>query len=80
MGIPSTVAPAKKPRVELHAATGDLRMLSAILCGNDVTEVYAPKRVVEVCYNYQLVQGDSFDLRTGFDLSDPSVKKGDPTD
>ena len=26
-------------------------------------------------YRYQLVKGDSFDLRTGFDLSDPRVQE-----
>ena len=75
MGSPSMIAPAKKSRVEVDADMGDLRVLSAILCGVDVTEVYSPKRVFEVCYKYQLVTGGSFVLRTGFDLSDPESKK-----
>ena len=75
MGSPSIVAPAKTSRVEVDAGMGDLRVLSAILRGVDVTEVYPPKRVVEVCYKYQLVKGDLFDLRTGFDLSDPRVQE-----
>ena len=41
----------------------------------DITEVYSPERVVQVCHKYKLVKGDSFDLRTGFDLSDPSVQR-----
>ena len=49
MGSPSMIAPAKKPRVELDADMVDLRVLSAILRGVDVTEVYLRKRVVEVC-------------------------------
>ena len=56
MGSPSIVAPAKKSRVEVDAEMGDLRVLSAILRGVDVTEVYLPKRVVELCYKYQLVK------------------------
>ena len=48
MGSPSIDAPKKKSRVEVDAEMGDLRALSAILRGVDVTEVYSPKRVVEV--------------------------------
>ena len=33
------------------------------------------QRVVEVCHKYKLIKGDSFDLRTGFDLSDPAVPR-----
>ena len=54
---------------------GDLRVLCVFVRGRDVTEVYSPKRVIEVCYKYQLVKGDSFDLRTGFELSDPESRK-----
>ena len=39
----------------------------------DITDVYSPQRVVEVCHEYKLVKGDSFDFRTGFDPSDPEV-------
>ena len=49
--------------------------LSTLLRVVDVTEVYPPQRVVEVCHRYGLVKGDWFDLRTGFDLSDPTVQK-----
>ena len=58
----------------MDADMGDFRALSGILRRVDVTEVYPLKRVVEVCYKYQLVKGDSFDLRTGLDLSDPESK------
>ena len=53
---------------------GDLRVLFVILRGAHVTEVYSLKRVVEVYCKHQLVKGDSFNLRTGFDLSDPRVQ------
>ena len=51
----------------------DLKILSSLLRGVDITEVCSPQRVVEVCHKFNLVKGDSFDLRTGFDLSDPAV-------
>ena len=51
----------------------DRKIISSVLRGVDITEVYLPQRVVEVCHRYKLIQGDSFDLRTGFDLSDPAV-------
>ena len=60
MGGPSMIAPAKKSRVEVDADMGDLRVLSAILRGVDVTKVDSPKRVVEVCYKYQLVKRGLF--------------------
>ena len=53
----------------------DRKIISSILRGVDITEVYSPQRVVDVCHKYQLIKGDSFDLRTGFDLSDPAVQK-----
>ena len=79
MGSTST-APAKKPRVGFYADMGDLRVLSAILRGADVTEVYSPKRIVEVCYEYQLVKGDPFDVRTVRLVEPPSPRNCDPTD
>ena len=47
----------------------ELRIISAILRGVDVTEVFSPERVVEACRKHNLVKGDSLDLRTGYDLS-----------
>ena len=66
---------AKRPKVGEDADMGDLKVLSAIFRGVDITEVYSPQRVVEVCHRYGLIKGDSFDLRTGFDLSDPEVQR-----
>ena len=54
---------------------GDLRILASILRGVDITEVYSPQRVVEVCHKCGLVKGDSFDLRAGSDLSDRKAQK-----
>ena len=48
----------------------DMSVLSAVLRGVDVTEVFSPERVTRLCHKYGLVAGDSFDLRDGFDLSD----------
>ena len=53
----------------------DRKILSSIISGVDITEVYSPQRVVDVCHKYQLIKGDSFDLRKGFDLSDPAVQQ-----
>ena len=51
----------------------DRKIISSVLRGVGITEMYSPQRVVEVCHKYQLIKGDSFDLRTGFDLSNPAV-------
>ena len=51
------------------------KILSSVLRGVDITEVYSPQRVVEVCHKYQMIKGDSLDLRTGVDLSDPAVQQ-----
>ena len=53
----------------------DRKILSSVLRGVDITEDYSPQRVVEVCHKCQLIKGDSFDFRTGFDLSDPAVQQ-----
>ena len=53
----------------------DRKILSSILRAVDITEVYSSQRVVDVCHKYQLIKGDSFDLRKGFDLSDPAVQQ-----
>ena len=45
-----------------------------VLCGVDITEVYSPARVTKLCERYGLIPGDSFDLRTGYDLSDPQTQ------
>ena len=53
----------------------ELRIISSILRGVDITEVFSPARVVEACKKHGLLKGDSFDLRTGYDLSDPDIQK-----
>ena len=57
------------------------------MMGCDVMEVYSPVRVAEVCKKHGLVAGQSLDLRTGWDLTDPEhqkkaieiLKKDEPT-
>ena len=73
MGSPALDGEAKRLRGD-DDTMGELGILSAILRGVDITEVYSPQRVVDVCLKYGLVKGDSFDLRTGFDLSEKSVQ------
>ena len=82
MGIPSSRpsgCDVKRPRMDGEMSDlGSLRILSAAVRGVggvDITEVYLPQRVVEACQKYQLVKGDSFHLRTVFDLSDPEVQQ-----
>ena len=53
----------------------DAALLSAVLKGVDITEVYSQERVVKVGKKFGLIRGDSIDLRTGFDLSDPAVQR-----
>ena len=36
--------------------------------------MFSPERVTELCSEYALVAGDSFDLRDGYDLSDETTK------
>ena len=52
----------------------DMEVLSAVLRGVDITEVYSPERVNRLCHKYGLVAGDSFDIRHGYDLSDEVVQ------
>ena len=53
----------------------ELRIISSIVRGVDITEVYSPQRVVEACRKHSLVKGDSFDLRTGYDLSSEALQR-----
>ena len=48
----------------------DVAVLAAVLKGVDITEIFSPERVKKLCNQYHLLPGDSFDLRTGYDLSD----------
>ena len=51
------------------------RILSAILRGVDITEVYSPVRVAKACRELGLQAGTSFDLTTGWDFSKASHRK-----
>ena len=48
----------------------DLLILSAVLRGVDIMEIYSPPRVTEVCRKYSLEPGESLNLETRWDLSD----------
>ena len=65
----------RRAKVDEDGNIGELRILSGILRGIGMTKVCSPQRVVDVCHRYGLVKGDSFDLCTGFELSDPAVQK-----
>ena len=52
----------------------DIKILSMVLCGIDITKVFSPARVAKGCERAELIPGDSFDLRTGYDLSDPQTQ------
>ena len=56
-------------RVELN------QVLGKILRGADVTEVYSQPRIAAACAEAGLVGGSSFDLRTGWDLSNPKEQR-----
>ena len=43
-------------------------MLSACLRGVDITEMYSPERINQVCHELGLNKGTSFDLRSGWDF------------
>ena len=53
----------------------DQRIMKMVLLGCDITEVFSPKRVTRACKRYGLIPGESFDLRTGYDLSDSDVQQ-----
>ena len=45
------------------------KILSAIIRGVDITEIYSPERVVKACLKQNLVPGSSMDLTSGWDFS-----------
>ena len=51
------------------------KILSAILRGVDVTEIYSPKRVLKVCKDNALIEGKSMDLTTGYDFTKTEDKR-----
>ena len=60
--------------IEVWPDNEEQQAASMMLNGVDITEVFSPARVVKVCEKYGLIGGDSFDLRSGYDLSDPIVQ------
>ena len=53
----------------------DLLILSAILRGVDIMEIYSPPSVTEVCRKYWLGPGESLYLKTGWDRSDRNEQR-----
>ena len=51
----------------------DQRIVKSALLDCDITEVFSPARVTRACKPFGLIPGESFDLRTGYDLSDADV-------
>ena len=49
-------------------------VLAAVLDGFYITKMFSPERVTKLCKRYHLDPGDSFYLRTGYDLSDDSAQ------
>ena len=52
-------------------------IVSKILRGVDVTEVYSQPRIAAACMEVGLIGGSSLDLRTGWDLSKPVQQRKD---
>ena len=51
-------------------------MLSACLRGVDITEMYSPERINQVCHEFGLNKGTSFDLRSGWDFEKDDDRRG----
>ena len=51
------------------------KILGQLMKGVDVTEVYSPPRFAAACLESGLLGGTSFDLRTGWDLSNPKQQR-----
>ncbi len=62
------------------------KILSACLRGVDVTEVFSPERVNQVCHEYGLIAGTSFYIRSGWNFDEEEdrrkawkqIRAGDP--
>ena len=50
-------------------------IISAMIRNVDLTEMFSPARVVEACKRHGLVRGESFDLRTGYDLTNDTTQR-----
>ena len=53
----------------------DQRIMKLLLLGCNITEVFSPARVARARKRFGLVPGESFDLRTGYDLSDKDAQQ-----
>ena len=53
----------------------DLKIMSAVLRGVDITEVYSPQRVAQPCEAFGLQWGSSFGLTTGWGFSKVGDRK-----
>ena len=54
--------------------TEEMRVLTSMVNGADITEIFSPERVTRMCNKYGLIAGSSYDLRDGYDLSDEKVQ------
>ena len=52
----------------------DVAVLAAVLKGVDISEISSPEHVTKLFKTYRLVPGGSFDLKTGYDLSDEEMQ------
>ena len=68
-------APVGARKEEEKKEDPDTRLIAALMKGVDITEVYSPQRVVKYCSKYGLVPGDSFDIKTGWDLTKAGERK-----
>ena len=60
--------------VEPILSQEDKHIIARILTGHDITEMYSPVRVNQLCDQFGLKAGASMDLTTGWDLSQPSQR------
>ena len=63
----------KKALQERKVESNDI--LGKVMRGADVTDIYSPPRIAAACIEAGLVGGSSFDLRTGWDFSNPHHQK-----
>ena len=47
-----------------HMSREERRIIGSIIKGVDVSEIYSPRRVTEVCMKFGLIPGDAMDLKT----------------
>ena len=72
--MPTPDASVQSDEVAQHSSMLDFvceserQILSMVLLGVDITEVYSPERVAKVCAKFQLRSGSSMDLTNGWDF------------